>query len=119
MRIKHALLVALLAACAGCNKAAPDTSAQDQSDIQALEDHWVAAVKAKDVTAIMSVYVPDESLIVFDLVPPLQYSGAAAYRKDWQDTFAVYLGWPTPASAIWRSRRAATSLTVTAFSTSP
>ena len=92
MRIKHALLVALLAACAGCNKAAPDTSAQDQSDIQALEDHWVAAVKAKDVTAIMSVYVPDESLIVFDLVPPLQYSGAAAYRKDWQDTFAVYPG---------------------------
>ena len=92
MKVRQILWIALLAGCAGCNKAAPDTSAQDQSDIQALEDHFVAAVVAKDVTAIMSVYVPDQSLTVFDVLPPLEYTGAAAYQKDWHDTFALFPG---------------------------
>ena len=33
----------------------------------------------------MKVYVPDQTLFVFDVVPPRQYLGAAAYRKDWED----------------------------------
>jgi ketosteroid isomerase-like protein len=53
------------------------------ADIRALEDRFVAALKAKDVDAIMKVYAPDQTLIVFDVVPPRQYVGAAAYRKDW------------------------------------
>ena len=32
----------------------------------------------------MKVYVPDQTLFVFDVEPPRQYVGAAAYRKDWQ-----------------------------------
>jgi len=47
---------------------------------------------AKDIDAIMKGYVPDESLLVFDLVPPRQYAGAAAYRKDWQDLLALFPG---------------------------
>ena len=47
---------------------------------------------AKDVDAIMKVYVPDASLVVFDVVPPRQYLGADAYRKDWQDFFALFKG---------------------------
>jgi uncharacterized protein (TIGR02246 family) len=58
-----------------------------QADIKALEDRFIAAFKAKDVDAIMKVYVPDQTLFVFDVVPPRQYVGAAAYRKDWQDFF--------------------------------
>ena len=54
------------------------------ADIRALEDRFVAAFKAKDVDAIMKVYAPDQTLVVFDVVPPRQYLGAAAYRKDWQ-----------------------------------
>jgi len=54
------------------------------ADIRALEDRFVAALKAKDVDAIMKVYAPDQTLVVFDVVPPRQYVGAAAYRKDWQ-----------------------------------
>jgi len=57
--------------------------------IKALEDKFVAAVNAKDIDAIMSIYVPDESLLVFDLAPPLQYVGAKAYRKNWQDFVAT------------------------------
>ena len=47
-------------------------------------DRFVAAFKAKDVDAIMKVYAPGQALFVFDVVPPRQYVGAEAYRKDWQ-----------------------------------
>jgi len=50
------------------------------------------AVKAKDVNGIMSVYVPDESLFVFDAIPPRQYAGAKAYRKDFEDFLAAFPG---------------------------
>jgi ketosteroid isomerase-like protein len=33
---------------------------------------------------MMKVYVPDQTLFVYDVIPPRQYVGAAAYRKDWQ-----------------------------------
>ncbi|MGP8260725.1 MAG: YybH family protein [Acidobacteriaceae bacterium] len=96
MKVRPILLVALLAACAGCNNSVSvpvvDTSAQDQTDIKALEDGFAAAFKAKDVNAIMAYYVPDQTMIAFDMIPPLQYAGADAYRKDWQDTFAMYPG---------------------------
>jgi uncharacterized protein (TIGR02246 family) len=58
--------------------------ADARADIRALEERFVAAFKAKDVDAIMKVYAPDQTLVVFDVVPPRQYVGAAAYRKDWQ-----------------------------------
>jgi len=59
------------------------------ADIRALEDRFVAAFKAKDVDAIMKVYAPGQTLIVFDVIPPRQYVGAAAYRKDWQTSSAA------------------------------
>lgn len=62
----------------------PAAKADAQSDIRALENQFVAAFKAKDLDAIMKVYVPDQSLFVFDVIPPRQYVGADAYRKDWQ-----------------------------------
>jgi uncharacterized protein (TIGR02246 family) len=57
------------------------------ADIRVLEERFVAAFKAKDVDAIMKVYAPGQTLVVFDVVPPRQYVGAAAYRKDWQTFF--------------------------------
>jgi uncharacterized protein (TIGR02246 family) len=62
------------------------------ADIRALEDRYIAAFKAKDVDAIMKVYAPDQTLVVFDVVPPRQYVGAAAYRKDWQTVFGSFDG---------------------------
>jgi uncharacterized protein (TIGR02246 family) len=66
--------------------------ADDQAEIKALEQRYVSAVNAKDIKAIMACYVPDESLVVFDVVPPRQYVGAKAYQKDWEDLFAAYPG---------------------------
>jgi ketosteroid isomerase-like protein len=61
------------------------SQSSDEAQIRALEDSFAAAVRAKDVDAVMKVYVPDDTLFVFDVTPPRQYVGAAAYRKDWED----------------------------------
>ena len=62
------------------------------ADIRALEDRFVAAFKAKDLDAIMKAYAPGQALVVFDVVPPRQYVGAAAYRKDWQTFLGSFDG---------------------------
>ncbi len=67
-------------------------SKSDEAKIRALENKFAAAFVAKDVNAIMSVYLPSETLFVFDVVPRRQYVGAKAYRKDWEDYLATLKG---------------------------
>ncbi len=62
----------------------------DEAQIRKLYGPWAAAFDARDTEAIMKFYAPGQTLVVFDVVPPLQYVGADAYRKDWQDFFAGY-----------------------------
>jgi uncharacterized protein (TIGR02246 family) len=62
--------------------------ADDKGEITAVEQQIMEGFKAKDVNKIMSCYVPDESLFVFDVIPPREYVGANAYRKDWEELFA-------------------------------
>ncbi len=62
----------------------------DEAQIRKLYGPWAAAFDARDADAIMKFYAPGETLLVFDVVPPLQYVGADAYRKDWQDFFGGY-----------------------------
>ena len=57
---------------------------KDEQQIRALEDKFIAAVNAKDLDAIMKMYVPGNELFVFDISPPRQYVGFDAYRKDWK-----------------------------------
>jgi uncharacterized protein (TIGR02246 family) len=64
----------------------------DEEAIRSLESKFAAAFNAKDVDAIMKLYAPDRSLFVFDLVPPREYVGADAYRKDWEGLFATLKG---------------------------
>jgi uncharacterized protein (TIGR02246 family) len=96
MNMKKLFLIALVAACTGCATAPPpappDTNVQDQAAIKALEDQFVKDFNAKDTKAIMSLYVPDQGLIVFDASVPLQYTGADAYTKDWNDYWAMFPG---------------------------
>ena len=72
--------------------AAASAAGGDEEKIRALEAQFAAAFNAKDVNAIMKVYVPGNSLVVFDVVPPRQYVGAQAYRKDWENLFAMFKG---------------------------
>jgi hypothetical protein len=67
-------------------------ASNDTAQIRALEDRLAAAVNARNVDAIMKAYVPDESLFVFDVIPPRQYVGAKAFRKDWDEFLGATKG---------------------------
>jgi uncharacterized protein (TIGR02246 family) len=62
----------------------------DEAAIRVLEAQFAAAVAAKDVDGIMKVYAPD--VFVYDVTPPRQYAGAAAYRKDWEAFMSGFKG---------------------------
>ena len=64
----------------------------DKAAIQALEDTYNEGFMAKDVDKVMSVYLPGKELFVFDVVPPREYHGADAYRKDFEGLFAAFPG---------------------------
>ena len=86
-------MVAVLLA-ASCYGAGPrgNGPTKDAQEIRALEDRFVAAFKAKDVEAIMKGYAPGAQLTVFDMVPPRQYVGSDAYKKNFQQFFATFPG---------------------------
>jgi uncharacterized protein (TIGR02246 family) len=75
------MCLSVIAAAVTSAHAAPNDAAQ----IRALEDRLAAAVNARNVDAIMRAYIPDETLFVFDVIPPRQYVGAKAFRKDWEE----------------------------------
>jgi len=87
--------IAFTAAAAPAKTTAPAARAavrapSGEASIEALEHRFAAAFRARDLSGVMSVYSPD--VFVFDLVPPRQYVGAAAYRKDWVALFAQSKG---------------------------
>ena len=91
MRILTALVVAILASA---NAMAADQAAAktDKAAIQALEDTYNEGVNSKDVGKVMSVYAPGKELFVFDVVPPREYRGWEAYKKDFEELFAAFPG---------------------------
>jgi ketosteroid isomerase-like protein len=62
-----------------------DAMASIQSEIKALLDGRGEAIRMKDIDRLMSLYAPE--VVYFDLVPPLQYAGAAALRGRFLDWF--------------------------------
>jgi uncharacterized protein (TIGR02246 family) len=79
---------------AGCLSAGLPARAQtrDEREIRALEDQFAAAANAKDLDAIMKVYVPGNDLFVFDVGVPRQHVGWDDYKKDWHDFLAMLPG---------------------------
>jgi ketosteroid isomerase-like protein len=89
MRIRFlVILLSCAAASGGCLKNPPANDAETKQKIQQVLDRWERAFEAKDLAGVMSVYAPGDALVAYDVVPPLQYKGAAAYRKDYADFFA-------------------------------
>ena len=68
------------------------TSANDKAEIQQLLDRWAKAFRARDLNGIMSIYEPGETLVAFDVVPPLQYVGFETYKKDYQEFLDQFQG---------------------------
>ena len=88
--ISYAAIIMALASATACFAMAED----DEAAIRALEDRFTAAFNAGGIDAMMKNYVPDKSLVVFDVVPPRQHLGADAYRKAWMGFFATFKGTP-------------------------
>jgi uncharacterized protein (TIGR02246 family) len=86
-------LIGLFVAVAACVAALQvQAKASDEAEIKALEEQLAKAIAARDVDKIMQLYVPDDTLHVFDVIPPRQYVGAGAYRKDFEGFLAQSVG---------------------------
>jgi len=97
------LLFALLAVGASSRvraQAKPSLQTQSTSapvaasakEVMALERRYIEAFNAKNVDDIMACYVPGRGLFVFDAVPPREYIGWDAFKKDYEALFAAYPG---------------------------
>ena len=62
----------------------------DEAEIKRVIEGYVEALRAKDLDGIMSMYAPE--VVTFDVVPPLQYVGADAMRKRWEEVFSSFPG---------------------------
>ena len=65
---------------------------KNEAEIRALWEQWAKAFKARDLDAIMALYAPGDAVVGYDIVPPLQYAGKDAYRKDYAEFLAQYVG---------------------------
>jgi uncharacterized protein (TIGR02246 family) len=68
------------------------TAANDEAEIRQLLDRWAKAFHARDLNGIMSIYEPGDALVSYDIVPPLQYTGFEAYKKDYQEFLDQFQG---------------------------
>lgn len=66
--------------------AVKDNKKNDEAEIKRVIEEWVEALRARNIDGVMSIYAPE--LVSFDLVPPLQYVGADAYRKHWLEEWS-------------------------------
>src|SRR5689334_11854538 len=94
MNVKLLALCVTAASLAGCHHgwSHHDNAEKSAKEIQADLDRWVKAFEAKDVNGVMAIYAPGNALTAYDVVPPLQYAGNDAYRKDYAEFFAQFDG---------------------------
>jgi len=88
---RFAAVLVTLTAVTLCSCSQSTAGAQTATaDINANMQKLAAAINAKDVNSIMSFYSADDSLLVFDAIPPRQYVGAASFRKDWEGFLSAF-----------------------------
>jgi ketosteroid isomerase-like protein len=83
-------LIAVIVSATSLIPFAAMAARNDDAQIRSLEARFAKAVAAKDIDAVMKVYSPH--VFVFDVIPPRQYVGAAAYRADWKGFLAGFAG---------------------------
>ena len=65
----------------------PEHANTEATPIRALLESWADAARRHDVPAVLAHHDPD--IVMFDLPPPLQCKGLAAYEQTW-DLFFRY-----------------------------
>jgi len=66
------------------------TKKNDETAIQRFLDDGIRSLRDKNIEGVMSLYA--QEVVSFDIVPPLRYMGADAYRKRWEETFSSFQG---------------------------
>lgn len=64
----------------------------DEAEIRAMEAAMIKAFAAKDVDNALAAYLQDDTLFVFDAIPPRQYVGIKAWRADNEGFVAMFQG---------------------------
>jgi uncharacterized protein (TIGR02246 family) len=67
-----------------------DNKKNDEAEIKRVIEGGVEALRDKNIEGVMSFYA--QGVVSFDIVPPLRYVGAEAFRKVWEEVFFVYQG---------------------------
>ncbi len=62
----------------------------DEAAIQRLLDDGIRSVRSKNIEGVMSLYA--QEVVSFDIVPPLRYIEADAFRKIWEEVFSSFQG---------------------------
>ncbi len=65
-------------------------AANEEEQIRILIEDWAEALRVKDVDRYVSHYAKDIRL--FDLAPPLQYTGLDALRRSLEEWFPTFVG---------------------------
>jgi ketosteroid isomerase-like protein len=64
----------------------------DEAEIRAMEAAMIKAYAAKDLDKGLAGYLQDETLFIFDAIPPRQYVGIKAWRADNEGFVALFQG---------------------------
>src|SRR5260370_1919146 len=70
--------------------AVEENKKNDEAAIQGLLDDCTRSLRDKNIEGVMSIYA--QEVVSFDIVPPLRYMVADAFRKVWEEVFLVYQG---------------------------
>jgi uncharacterized protein (TIGR02246 family) len=70
--------------------AVEENKKNDVTAIKRVIEGGVNAVRNKDIGGVMSLYAPE--VVSFDIVPPLRYVGADAFRNVWEEVFSSFQG---------------------------
>ena len=91
--MKRALMIGSTVVIAMMIAASPirvSARTSDTTEIEALEQRLIDGIKAKDAKQIMSCY--SEDVFAYDVVPPREYVGVAAFQKPWQGFLDMFKG---------------------------
>jgi ketosteroid isomerase-like protein len=58
-------------------------SASDEEQIRSLLERWATTTRQARLDEVLDHHAPD--VLIYDVLPPMKYEGAAAYRKSWGD----------------------------------
>jgi uncharacterized protein (TIGR02246 family) len=64
----------------------------NETEVREVYERWATAFRSHDLDAIMSLYGPEESVVAYDWIPPLQRRGRAAYRESYRELLDQYSG---------------------------